>query len=104
MGLILRLIKKIKGNDSWDEPILSTRELHFQRKRMCVYCLLEHKKATNTGKVKFEIERSRSLQQCQGSNQGHSMMLHTHTSWTMSLQNINIPYPTVFLRYGLEKI
>ena len=47
--------------------------------------------------------RSRSLQQGQRSNQGHTMMLHTYTPYPMSLPSINFLHLQL-LRYSLDKV
>ena len=52
---------------------------------------------------KKKIYRSRSLQQSQRSNQGHTMTLHTYTP-NQCPYEVSTSYTLQFLRYSLDKI
>ena len=53
--------------------------------------------------VRTRFYKSRSLQQGQRSNQGHSMTLHTNTP-SQCLYQLSTSYTLKFLRYSPEKI
>ena len=55
-------------------------------------------------KARKRFYRSRSLQQGQRSNQGHTMTLHTYTPQPMSLPSINFLHLTVSEIYSPDKI